>query len=736
MPSSTESIVYFLTIFEFDVGGSQKVRLYGAIKAEKEDTKEEFSFVLADKMQFDPKLLPAGEITQSVSNPFGMTGVELSQFEAEGSIYKDANKNSVTDFRLSATARFPAIPNLQLIGALVAHNSNPCLAIVILDVVNPQGQPQAAITLTQFVQAIIGGSWFWGDSVTNKFAFQSGHMYYLTGKDNFTFNYTEGGAGKSLVCSPGYHLSAVLQIFQKYNFEVDLDVTTENEITLTGTYLGEIDFDFVQLTKLTLQIATLDEDTHFRIGTTAIVLGTSFDISADYANSTFTGSVTVDDIGLTVVFTWTQGSNGGSGFAIIQINGLPLKDLDLIEKYLEVLNKLRGSGCEQIVGDWLNNLVTTTITPGLNGKPTKDGSGNMNLPLKLSYDIKTSLGSVASGDIPFTVNIVPPRSLRGLPDAMWDNIQNAPGNLVNITTQILSNKDTYIAITEIAIQRGGGKALARFICRALEWLEDALDELKDIAENFVCETLAEAAELAGALMGIALAGVAGIVMNFLEELWDSIKKLFGGGDSDKEKAERQIQNVWNNIKQVVDKVDARVSDIKNTIKLQALTTTLNQQEQFTATVTWQLGIDKVLDPGSSLTCGFKFLPGAPGSQQQQALKDNPFFPVVNNTLVKNWSDIPDNAHYQMNGAAQSVLSGFTFMNSNTEQSMTDAINQLGEAADHSDVAAGFRDYLQQKLSEFQGYNRNGISSDWVYTQSDSRLIIGSSRIGVNTRITN
>jgi hypothetical protein len=88
----------------------------------------------------------------------------------------------------------------------------------------------------------------------------------------------------------------------------------------------------------------------------------------------------------------------------------------------------------------------------------------------------------------------------------------------------------------------------------------------------------------------------------------------------------------------------------------------------------------------------------------------------------------------MNASVKSILSGFTFMNQQTEDSMTSAIGQL-QGIDNS-VARDFANYLQGKLDEFRSYNTHGIQSDWVYAYSDipSYTTVGKSYIGMNTRI--
>jgi hypothetical protein len=731
MPSSTQAECYLLSVLEFDVG-SLHAKFYGAIKVT--NAKDAY-FFLSDKMQFDPKLLPAGEVTQSITNPFntdasnpGMKGVELSGFDAKGHIYQKDNK-TVVDLELTAAASFPALQNLLLEGALVFDGGAPRLAWVELDVVNPQGEQQPPLTLTQFVQAVIGGDWSWGADATNQFAFQSGYMYYLSGSDNYTFNYTEGGASKTLQCVPGYHFSATLQVFQQYDFEIDLDVAQDDTITLTGKYLDEIDFGFVQFTNLRLQIAT-GQSTHFRLATDAVVFGSKFSIFADYSNPTFFGQVTAEDVNITVKFSWTQGSAGGS-FAILEIDGLPLRDLDIVRNLLNAFNN--SGGCDKILSEWLSK-IKSTFTPALNGSPSRNIDGSMKLPLKLTYAIRMGDSSpFVTAEIDFDAYFDVPTSLSNLPDAMWNTIID---NLDNIIPEILSNQNTYKAIAMEVAKRAGGKALARFICRSLE--SDNNDTAEDLAEPsnvdlVPIETLGDAAELVGVLMTVSLIGIS-LVYSLLKDIWDDIKKFFGGGDSDKDKARDQIRAVWDKVNQTIAPINQKIEDIKTDIKIVSLTTGIDEQSRFEAQVVWSLGISQKLDPGSVLSCNFDFLSGAPGNDKGQILGteiQNQTFP-----LVKNWSDINSGWNYELNARVQTALTGYTFMKPDDRATIVNAINLLNSAPSDIGVAHDFAASLQSTLDQFDGFNQKGLLSDWVYAQSDTplELVVGQSRVGINTRI--
>lgn len=132
-----------------------------------------------------------------------------------------------------------------------------------------------------------------------------------------------------------------------------------------------------------------------------------------------------------------------------------------------------------------------------------------------------------------------------------------------------------------------------------------------------------------------------------------------------------------------------------------------------------------------MSCKFRLLSGETGGTQGQILSEteNQLFP-----FIKNWAEIPNSSEYRMNASVQSILSGFTFLNTQTEDSMTSAIGQL-QGIDNG-IARDFANYLQGKLDEFRSYNTDGIQSEWVYAHSDipTYTTVGKSYIGINTRI--
>ncbi|OZH54726.1 hypothetical protein AFK68_09120 [Hydrocoleum sp. CS-953] len=737
---ATKVEVYFPYTLNFHVG-SQPVKLYGAILA----SDQELSFAVSNEIVFNPHLFPPNEVTKSITEPFGMTGVILEDLGIQGHIYKDRENNgkAAADITLTAAARFPSIENFSLTGAIVFEKSSPRLALVTLSVDKP-------LTITKFIKGVTGEeTWDWADDITDEFAFQSGDMYYLKrpdkAPDNYTFSYSNP---KEKKYSLGYHLEAKLRIFQKYDFLISLDVEGK-AIILRTTVLEKIDFDFITLENPNLEISTKSPNKYLRISTKVIILNTSIEssISAGYnlTKKAFVGavSVTKDDVKLDIEFTWTKGSGSNSGFKITKIDGLPTKNKNLIEEYLKVFNKSSG-GCEKIVKGWLNGLTQTSLTPGLNGSPSKV-DGQMKLPLKLTYKIEVAGSSIASSEIDFEARFTIPRSLDDLPDAIWTSIENS---FPTIATDILADPDTYKAVSIEIAKRGAAKGFARLICRALEKaLEEVAKELAKEAAGVVADTLADAAELAGMLMAVSLLGVKDLIISFLEKIWDEIKSWFTGEDSEKEKAENQIREIRSHVEDAIKKVDERINGIKKAISVKSLNVTLNSQKQFLAVVSWDWGNDKKLETGSKLSCKFRLLSGEAGDTEGKVLSEttNQLFPPVKNSsettnhlfsAVKNWSEIPNNSEYQMNASVQFVLSGFTFLNQQTEDSMTNAIKELAKVKEDSDVAKSFVEYLEDKLKEFQSYNTDGIGSEWVYAHSDtpSYTTIGKSYIGINTRI--
>src|SRR5215212_3188236 len=94
----TEKSLYLLSTLKFDVGDTA-VKLYGGVKV----ANNEFTFALANELGPEFALPEHADATESITNPFGMTGVTLKKFQAVGHIRK-VGGNTVADLILRAEA--------------------------------------------------------------------------------------------------------------------------------------------------------------------------------------------------------------------------------------------------------------------------------------------------------------------------------------------------------------------------------------------------------------------------------------------------------------------------------------------------------------------------------------------------------------------------------------------------------------------------------------------------------
>ena len=260
-----------------------------------------------------------------------------------------------------------------------------------------------------------------------------------------------------------------------------------------------------------------------------------------------------------------------------------------------------------------------------------------------------------------------PEGLSNLPVAIAESIVLS---LPTIARDILSNGDTYKAIAIEAAKRGGASAAARFLCRLLEeGLEQLAKELAAAVSGAVADTIAAAAELAGVLITVALLGVKGVV-SFFQAIWDEIKSWFGD-DSKKKEAEDKVRKVRADVEVAVQDVDTRINAVKQQIGISTLTTGLDSQGDFRASVVWNLGANQQLSAGSKLSCRFKLLGGEPGTPGGAVLLD-----VSSQTFPNtwSWSKIPGNSQFAFNAAVEPILIGYTFIDSKTVDWMNNAIS--------------------------------------------------------------
>ncbi|GFN32235.1 hypothetical protein [Paenibacillus xylaniclasticus] len=741
--SKTEGVFYLFSTMQFDVG--MPVRLYGAIQV---TTSADLYFVLSKHLPYDPKLAPIEEVTTSIANPLGLKGVVLEQLDVTSHIYKDANQNMTADTSLQASARFPNLPGFNLAGGIVFEKSSPRLAIIQLTA-NPP------LTLSQFITQVIGGTWDWADSVTNQFAFQSGMLYALSAppdaRPNYCYEYINNNQpANKITCYPGYHADAIVRIFGKYDFRISLSVTG-NTILLETTSLSSFDFDFITLTNTNLKISTQPNHKYLTIGTDVIILNTSVsgtvNASYDLTQSAFVGNVSVNlgsvdlptesgtsskEVTLGVEFMWTKDSGAGSGFRITKISGLPVNSLNWLSKYLEVLN--RGGGCAKIVTDWMKGLTQTSLTPKLNGSPSKTSDGKMLVPLKLTYTIMASGHTIASNEISFKPVFDIPNSLKELPIAIWQSILDSAGTII---PQILSQPDTYKAIAEYSALRGGASAAARFICRALEngnenVARSLADEFADLVGG---AALAEAAELIAALSSVAMLGIPSLVsglVGLFKSFWDWIT---GEDKQKKREAEQKLQEARDKIQSALNIIFNKIDQIQAMIQIQSLNVSLDAQSNYTAA--WMLNgsVEDKLGTGAVLLYAFSLLQGTPGTDA--AVWPGTSVKVLTNDQMSYQiplQQIPNLEHYRFNASVVSTVRGLTFLYDSTRQQLVDAIDQL-DGIDNG-KAKQYASELREQVNQLTAYNTSGIASKPVYAHFNmpTYLQVGQSIIGVNTRL--
>jgi len=731
--ATTDWRVYLLSTLQFDVG--TQVRLYGAIQA---SSTAGLTFVLSKDMPFDPHLLPSGQVTTRVDEPFGMTGVRLEEFEVVAQITRGGDGEALVDLTVEAVASFPSLQGFTLEGALVLQQTSPRLALVRLTTQQP-------LTLTQFVRGVLGGSWEWMDGVTDQFAFRSGDLYYLNppagSPDSYTYTYTASD-GTEVVCTAGYHADAVLRIFGSYDFQISLAVVPlnpGNAVTLTTTALTPIDFDFVVFSNPSLQISTLPSGKYLRVSTDLAVFGTGgFHVAAAYdlTQSAFTGSVSKDlgsldipvvggsqptEVTLGVDFAWTN-----SGFAITGISGLPSLDMNLIQQFTSFLNQMQG-GCEKIVSDWLNSLTQTTWSPGLDGSPTRSG-GQMTVPLKLTYALKADGSVLYTTDLPFSAVFEIPTSLSDLPRALFLSLVESAGT---IASDILSNPDAYQAMAVEVGRRVGAQAFARLLCRALaEFGEAVAQAIIDAAGAIVADTLAAAAELAAALAAVAVAGLSAAMSGILDLLRRFLDWLTGKDEEKKEEAEDKLRAQAAQITSAMDVVQNAIDSARGVLQMASLTTGVDAQGRFSASWAMTQFDPARLGEGPMVTFVLTLLQGAPGTAG--AALQAVTLPVQTASYALPLGQIPDLGDYRMNASVQAVATGVTVISPAAQSQLQGAIDQLNGV--DNDVAHQLAGQLQTRLDQLVAVNAGGITGNLMYATlaGPAVMTVGQSVVGVST----
>lgn len=731
-----------LTTLDLNIGET-RAKFNGAINASSSGAA---TFVLSNNLPFNGNLYPADEVTTSIQNPLGMTGVTLEDLAITASF----SEKEEVDLSLTASA---IVSSLTLDGAIVFEESQPRLVLVQLI-------PATPLTLAGFVTDVVGQSWQWADGVANEFAFQSGDMYYLSppsgskGNRSYTYPYTPTGGGQPITCKPGYHIDAQLQIFGK-DFQISLAVES-NGISLTTTEETPIDFDFVTFKNPSLTITTIPPAS-FQISTSLQILSTSIEatVTAGYGGGSFSGEVTADlgnitipggsaqDVNLDIGFKWSH----SSGFQITKIGGLPTNTLDTTKQFSDLLNKMGTGGCQQIADNLFKNAIKTTFKPKLNGSPSKSSSGQMTVPLALTYELELGTNPIpgTGAAIDFEAVFDIPTSLHDLPAAIWNSIIDSVGTILE---DVLSDGATYQALAVEAVKQGAFKLGARMLCRAREEAESGDEEFTDeYVENLgnelgeaaqVCAdaaTLEETVELDAAIMAASLLGVSvavGGLLGLLQTIWNW---LTGSDDKKKEEAEQQITNLMTQTQQKLQPLLDKISAIKTKIEIQKLTVCINTAGAFQAS--WGVADfnSNELGSGTAVQYTLTMLGGEPGDNKAQTWGGTTPL-VIQNTnqsvYTQAWENIPDHDAYRMNASIYSSITGITFLTTEMENSFNSTISKLN-SADNS-VATNFATYLQNQMALLKRYNK-GLDSDPVYAvMSPSGMTVGQSLIGLNSRI--
>lgn len=732
--TNTEVGLYLMSEINFDIQGTP-VKLYGGIAL----TSAKAKFEMGTNVPFDASLFPAAP-TQVINEPFGMKGVTLQQLNAKGVF----DKTGEVTLSLEAVASLSGLNNFNLIAACVFDKLSPRLIFVEL-VSTP------ALTLTQFITDLLGSTWSFASPVTDQFAFQEGQMYYLKepkgSPADYIYPYTLPTQNKSTSFKPGYHIIGKFQIFGEYNFEVALDVETGG-IVLSTTVTTPIDIieDVVTLSNPELQISTVAPTKYVKISTNILLFNSKvtaqLDAQYNLGQSLFEGGVDVkldgvsipniggsssQNLQLSFTFQWSK----TNGFKITNIGGLPSNDLALLDQYYKQFQSMGGGGCQAIAKSLISDLDKTKFSVALNGSPTKNGT-NLEVPVKLTYEVLFAGSKITSATIDLTPSFVIPTSLDSLPGDIW---QWFVDNADTLAEQILSDPQTYKAITIAAANKGLGTLAARLICRALEKFGQAVAEaIADAVAGAAAETLAGALELAGALAAVALAGVSTVVsglLGLLKSIWDW---LTGQDDKKKKEAEAKIRATQAKVNAALDKVFTIISAAQQKIQISALNVEINAEQEFNAQWDVVNYSSTKLGSGANLSYELNLLSGIPGDKTGTQIGSTQVFNNIATTNFKEpLSSIPSHQTYQLNASISTKLTGVAFLDSKTQSSIQNSINQLNNSG--NSVAKSFASDLQSKLNTLLGYNTSGIVSTPVYaTLNSTGLTLGQSLLGLNSKI--
>ena len=722
--------------------------------------------------------ISAGSPKATMDEPLGMTGVNFAE------IYLNIDKTfaqpkakpkpipASLDLTIGGFINFDFNgKKLQFTGDLVFVESKPRLALVSLTAT-------PALTLNDFVVRVIKKPWAWRDDVTKEIALLSGSMYYLkcpatkTTQEckTYTFSYTDPIAPKHYqqnggtkptptVYKVGYHLDAILQLFDEYDFEIDLGVESDG-IKLSGSYVNAnttpknlVKVYFIELQSPALSIDTTGGASKFEISVDHLTLfGTDIgSFTMNYSAGVFSGHYSHSSPNFSLDWQWTKGN-----FEITNIDGLGTREVNTIAQMVKQLNSMNSGECSAVTNEMFNNIFKSKFSLALTSgqKPSKTAGGMMNVPLTITYkltalDTLTALGTnIASAPINFSADVEIPTSVSNVPDAIWDTVTDED-NLNNIVGKILTNPETYKAIALEMAKKGRASLAARMLCKSKdedgggEEAEELAEELEDaLKAGEIVGELGAILELNGVVVGVIAAGVAvaiGGLLGFLEEIWDKVTSWFSGGDSDKEKAQKKLDAIRNQVDPMVASIESRLKAVAQKIQIQHLNVKIDSEGDYNAS--WDFPHTSSLGQNGTLEYQFKFLGGAVGthSQEQAGLSAIPAsgFKVMNSTTYSEaWKTIHEKAPgYQMNASIQTTITGYTFMTAATKANLEDIIGKLDKIGDHLSNATSFASTLSTFVSKMDGYNTNGLTSSVVYAQlEDPSFTIGEGLLGINTKI--
>lgn len=717
--------------------GTSAVTLFGLLHVENDSA----SFIVgAPPPRLPSALVAPRPLTTRIDKPLGLPGVALEEMRITGTISQRG-----CDLAIAATAEIGA---LSLFGAVVLEDSTARLVFVRL-------QKDKPLTLTAVLNDVVGGAAAWAAEVTDQFAFAAGALSMLVAPDrasaDYHYVYQDDVLGR-LDFKPGFRAMGDFLLFD-HPFQVEMGVANAidrtnlpsgytphaTDVTVVGRAAQPLTFDFGSLGNPYMGIARLTVGSHLLFGTDALnlfdtsrplVLNASYDVES----GAFTGAVDVAvfDFDLTLRFSW----NRANGFRITDINGLGTREFPLMAQFESILNTLRDRGCNAVVGDWLNGVAKSTVTPALNDSPYRDGEW-MRVPLMLTYNLSFDGHGICTIPIVLPLALSPPSSLDDLPGALWQSITDSAEE---IAKAVLEDPNAYYALALEVGKRAGAAAFARFICRFFsEGLKDLAKTLAKSAITLSTDTIGAVAELAGMTVMVTLYDVS-VVMNLFEEAWDEIKKLFGGGDSKKDEAEGKIRDIRATVEEALDNIDAKIAEAGKRLSISQFTLGLDGADDnldVVGSIVWTQGYRSEAEEGGKLTLNVDYLTGRhdgeAGPEQvivSQAIQTTslryPLADIVSRTAP--------GQGYGLNARVSVALSGVTFMDRATDDAVGTAIAEL-RSLDNG-VANDFAAMLERRRAQYRKYNEAIVVGGYVYAVSDVPYgaTVGASRIGVNTRV--